>query len=339
MAPPDGLAKTLPMKTVTLTDTTIRTTALGFGTATLFRLPTARERRRVLDAAVDAGIRHFDAARSYGFGEAERELGRLAAGRRDEVVIATKFGIVPNTAVRRLSRIQGPVRRLIKAFPWLRQRLRANSSPLFEERRYDSASARLSLETSLRALGTDHVDLLFLHEPHADNTDPDEIAAFLEDARQRGLIGAWGISGEPGESLHVAAGFVPHVPVLQLRDDVLTRTWERAPASPAARISYGALSTALPTITSHLHSSPDRRAAWSEATGVDCGDPEQLAALLLQASVAANPGGAVVFSTTRVDRVGPMATACAGATEARDRLAALRTLVDAEIPSRGLTRT
>jgi aryl-alcohol dehydrogenase-like predicted oxidoreductase len=324
------------MRTVALPGTSIRTTALGFGTATLFRLPTARERRRVLDAALDAGINHFDAARSYGFGEAERELGRLAAGRRDGMVIATKFGIVPNTAMRRLSRVQGPARRVVKAFPWLRRRLRANSSPLFEERRYDAASASTSLEASLRALGTDHVDLLFLHEPRGDNTDPDEIATFLEDARERGLIGAWGISGEPAESRQVADTFQRAVPVLQLRDDVLTRTWEQAPATPVAQLSYGALSTALPKIAAHLESEPERRARWSEAIGVDCGDVEQLASLLLQTAVVANPRGAVVFSTTRVDRVSLMAAACEEAAEARERIEALRILVDAEVLSRGL---
>lgn len=320
-------------------DTPIRTTALGFGTATLFRLPTLRERRRVLDAALDAGIGHFDAARSYGFGEAERELGRLAAGRRDRMVIATKFGIMPNTAVRRLSRVQGPARRVVRAFPWLRRRLRANSSPLFEERRYDAASARASLESSLLALGTDRVDLLFLHEPQVDKVNPGEIAAFLDDARGRGVVGAWGISGEPADSLAVAGAFAEPVPVLQLRDDVLVRTWEHAPAAPAARLSYGPLSAALPEIAAHLDRKPERRSAWSDATGVDCGDAEQLATMLLQAAVLANPGGVVVFSTTRAERVGLMVAAGEEAEGARGRIDALLALVDAEILSRSVQQT
>ena len=53
------------------------TTALGFGCASLMRLPEARDRQRLLDLAVDLGIRHFDGARLYGLGQVEGELGAL----------------------------------------------------------------------------------------------------------------------------------------------------------------------------------------------------------------------------------------------------------------------
>jgi aryl-alcohol dehydrogenase-like predicted oxidoreductase len=48
--------------------------------------------RAVVHAALDAGITFFDTADAYGDGESERFLGRLLAGRREDVVIATKFG-------------------------------------------------------------------------------------------------------------------------------------------------------------------------------------------------------------------------------------------------------
>lgn len=48
--------------------------------------------RRVVDAAIDAGITYFDTADSYGQTRSEEYLGRVLAGRRDQVVIATKFG-------------------------------------------------------------------------------------------------------------------------------------------------------------------------------------------------------------------------------------------------------
>src|SRR5579862_7815543 len=47
---------------------------------------------RVVDAAIEAGITLFDTAESYGDGQSEAFLGRALAGRRDRVVIATKFG-------------------------------------------------------------------------------------------------------------------------------------------------------------------------------------------------------------------------------------------------------
>ena len=48
--------------------------------------------RAVVEAALDAGVTLFDTAESYGDGASERSLGRALAGRREEVVIATKFG-------------------------------------------------------------------------------------------------------------------------------------------------------------------------------------------------------------------------------------------------------
>ena len=48
--------------------------------------------RAVVDAALDSGITLFDTAESYGNGDSEVFLGRALAGRRDQAVIATKFG-------------------------------------------------------------------------------------------------------------------------------------------------------------------------------------------------------------------------------------------------------
>src|SRR5919199_1407023 len=90
----------------TLAGTAVLTSRLGFGCAGLFAAPTGRQRRRVLDAALACGIRHFDVAPMYGLGMAERELGRFAVGRRDDVVIATKFGIAPTRTARAIAAVQ-----------------------------------------------------------------------------------------------------------------------------------------------------------------------------------------------------------------------------------------
>ena len=69
------------------------TTALGFGTGGLLRIATRRERRNVLAAAYASGIRHFDTAPIYGFGESERALGEFLRGQRGSVTVTTKFGL------------------------------------------------------------------------------------------------------------------------------------------------------------------------------------------------------------------------------------------------------
>jgi D-threo-aldose 1-dehydrogenase len=75
--------------------TGMETTPSGFGSANLFRLPSAAQRVQVLRAAYDTGIRHFAVAPMYGLGLAESEVGRFARGRRDAITIATRFSIAP----------------------------------------------------------------------------------------------------------------------------------------------------------------------------------------------------------------------------------------------------
>ena len=100
-----------------LGSTEVLTTPLGLGCAGLFRLASASDRRRVLDAAFDAGVKHFDVAPMYGLGRAEFELGRFARRRRSDVVIATKFGIDPTVLGQVAGRVQGPVRAVLRRVP------------------------------------------------------------------------------------------------------------------------------------------------------------------------------------------------------------------------------
>ena len=129
------------------------------------RISSTKHRQRILHAAYDAGIRHFDVARMYGLGAAEGELGQFAQSKRDQLVLATKFGIDINPRGGLAARSQGMARRLITLFPALRKVARRSSGALFQPRRYDAQKARDSLESSLRALRTDYVDLFLLHEP------------------------------------------------------------------------------------------------------------------------------------------------------------------------------
>lgn len=114
------------------------------------------EARRIVDVAIERGLTLFDTANAYGDGESERILGRLLQGRRERVRIATKVG-------------------------WWRK------EGLSAER------VRASLDESLGRLGTDHVDLYYLHVPDHDTP----IEATLEgvaDVLASGKARAFGIS-------------------------------------------------------------------------------------------------------------------------------------------------
>ncbi len=109
---------------------------VGLGTNAFGSRIDARQTQSVVDAALDAGVTLFDTADTYGRGASEELLGRSLGRRRDDVVVATKFGMD-------MAGANGP--------DW-----GARAS-----RRY----VRRAVEASLRRLGTDHIDLYQLHQP------------------------------------------------------------------------------------------------------------------------------------------------------------------------------
>ena len=203
---------------------------LVFGAGALHRIVTASRRRRVLDAAYDAGIRAFDVAPAYGNGIDEIEVGLALRGRRTACAIQTKFGIP--------TPIYGPAARHAFIVRRWADQLAGSSARAYRRREFSAASLTDSLEGSLRRLRTDHVDALFLHEPIAplSAAQIEEIIACAERLKAAGKIGALGVAGP------LAA--VTACPTLD-RFDVVQVPWpERAPAVDAAPgssvVVYGA---------------------------------------------------------------------------------------------------
>ena len=327
------------MRRLLLGGTGIQTSELGFGCAELLREPSSRGRRRLLDAALDAGICHFDVAPMYTLGLAEGELGRWALGRRDRVVIATKFGIEPTPAARLLAVAQAPVQRLLAAFPGLRERARQPGADptsgrvgrLLYRRAFDAGAARSGLERSLQALRTDHLDILFVHDPLPRELESDAVLEVLESARSTGLIRAWGVAGEPGSTLAAAARLGPDVPVLQLRRGLLDPGREdEATVESRATIRFGVIGRALPRILAHVRADESTRRRWSESLGADCADAGVVASLLLREAIHRDPSGPVLFGTIHADRIADAARAADGPSDA-SRLDRFRALVAAEV--------
>jgi D-threo-aldose 1-dehydrogenase len=335
---------TFEVRTISLGETGIDTSALGFGCADLFREPSSAGRRRLLDAAFDAGIRHFDAAPMYGLGLVETELGRFARGKRDKIVIATKFGIDPAPAARLIARVQGPIQRVVGWLPMTGGRARpAGVDPrsgslgalLYRPGHYSVRAARASLERSLRQLQTDHVDVLFLHDPTPGAVSSDDIREYLESARNAGRIRAWGIAGEPASTVETARRLTSRVPILQVRGDMFSRMSGWIPnGSAGALILFGVIGRALARILSHVQSDEHVRRRWSEAVRVDCGRADEIATLLLRDALRANPEGTVLFSTIRAERIEIAASAARETTGPDPALDAFRTLVRAELSPR-----
>src|SRR3954469_8333384 len=105
---------------------------------------------RTIQRALDLGVTFLDTAEMYGPYTNEELVGRAIAGRRDEVVVATKFGT--------LSHPNGDARRL-------------DGSP---------ENIRLSVEGSLRRLGIDVIDLYYQHRIDPDTPTEETVGALAE---------------------------------------------------------------------------------------------------------------------------------------------------------------
>lgn len=128
--------------------------------------PSDEDAVAMVHRALDAGVNLIDTADVYGAGEAERVVGLALRGRRDEVVLATKFGLPMGTHPNQ-----------------------AGASPRW---------VRRAVEDSLRRLGTDYIDLYQLHRPDY-STDLDGTLSALSDLVREGKVRAIGSSTFPAE--------------------------------------------------------------------------------------------------------------------------------------------
>lgn len=176
------------MQSVPLGETGVTTSRLGFGTSRLHYVE-PKARRRLLACAYDHGIRHFDTAPSYGDGLAERELGRFVKTHRADVVIATKVGIPPSVLVDRLPAL-GSLARAAR-LAGRRVGISPKSLPPIT-----ANGIRTGVEASLRRLGLEDVDILFLHSPSVVRlADVSGVLEELGSLKRRGLIRAFGVAG------------------------------------------------------------------------------------------------------------------------------------------------
>lgn len=149
------------------------------------------ESAAAIHRALDLGVTFFDTADVYGVGHSERVLGRALAGRRDDVVIATKFGNTFDVPTRNLTGTDA-------------------------SRSYVRAACAASLER----LGTDRIDLYQLHVGDLPLEQVDDLLATLEALVDEGKIRAYGWStDDPERAAAFAAG--PHCTAVQHQLNVL----------------------------------------------------------------------------------------------------------------------
>jgi aryl-alcohol dehydrogenase-like predicted oxidoreductase len=164
-----------------------------------------REAIATINAALDAGLTLLDTAMSYGGGANERLLSRVLQSRRDEVVLATKFGIVRDG-----------------------DQVRVDARP---------EHVRGLLEASLTRLGVEHVDLYYLHR-----VDPDvpvaETIGVMGELVAEGKVAHLGISEVAVADLEQAVAAHP-IAALQLEWSLTWRECEDEVIPAARRLGVG----------------------------------------------------------------------------------------------------
>lgn len=146
------------MDTRALRGTSVNVSTVGIGCNAFGARVDAEGVHAIVDAAFDHGVNFFDTSDSYSLGESERLLGRAIAGRRENLVIATKFGMD----------MQG-----------------VNGDD--GGRRGSAAYVRTAVEASLSRLGTDYIDLYQFHTPDP-NTPIDETLEALTELVREGKV-------------------------------------------------------------------------------------------------------------------------------------------------------
>jgi aryl-alcohol dehydrogenase-like predicted oxidoreductase len=148
-----------------------------------------------LHRAVELGVTFLDTAELYGPHTSEELIGRAFAGRRDDVVIATKFGVRYEA--------DGPANRVLDGTP---------------------ENVRRSAEGSLKRLNTDHIDLYYQHRIDP-NTPIDETVGALAELVAEGKVRYIGLSEAAPETIRAAHAVHP-IAAVQTEYSLFTRDLE-----------------------------------------------------------------------------------------------------------------
>ena len=194
------------MKTRNLRELTVSEIGLGaMGMSEFYGETDDDQSTATLHRALDLGVTFIDTSDLYGSGHNEELVGRAIADRRDEVQLATKFGI----------RRDGGSRSIDNRPEWIRE----------------------ACENSLRRLGTDRIDLYYMHRRNPDVPIEESVGAMAELVEQ-GKVRHLGLSEVNAETLR-AANEVHPITALQSEWSLFTRVIEREIVPTARELRVG----------------------------------------------------------------------------------------------------
>ncbi|MEM6412332.1 MAG: aldo/keto reductase [Pseudomonadota bacterium] len=268
---------------------------LGFGTGHLGSKVNRQQSVELLRAAFEAGIRYFDTARLYGQGSAEHFIAEALGRSRQDIILASKAGIIPWRSLT-AQRVAGKLNKLL-----------LRKSPAIDNK-YNAFSIKeltSSLHTSLKALQTDYLDILLLHECTLEDAQRDDLRAWAEGLKKSGKIRCFGTAAVGSDSNDILAAPPNHINIMQCPDSLNT------PADLPSQmvndpswffVTHSHLAQVLPSHTESNQLSDNIR-SFLEEYGVTDVRIQDLAALLIKLGCARNPNGVVLFSASSTERL------------------------------------
>ncbi|UWU81921.1 aldo/keto reductase [Bradyrhizobium yuanmingense] len=277
---------------------------LGFGSgALLSKRRTRREALKLLEAAMDCGVTYFDTARMYGAGRAESILGELAARKRERLVLASKAGIVPQSHALHVRAMGRSIRLLHNVAPSSKNYLPVPSNYLPRFGAFGLVEFRKSVETSLKELRTDYLDILLLHECSAADVEETDLIRLLDDLKREGKVRAIGIATGIEETVSILQRHAALFDVVQIPNAIWNMNVRKVPATNYLVITHSSLTSRFKILLDRLLSDERMAAEWRSLTQVDPRDSTELAHLLLAHALNANPNGIVIFFSSNPSNV------------------------------------
>ena len=180
-----------PLKQVPVGGSGLAVTRLGFGSASIAGLYSAvaeADAFAMIEHAWATGVRYFDTAPQYGYGQAERRLGTILRQHpRDSYVLSTKVGRLLRPAT--TEQLAEPSN--FHGVP--------DDRPVWD---FSRDGVRRSLDESLQRLGVDRIDIVYIHDPDDHwQAAIDSAYPALHDLRDQGVIGAIGAGMNQAEML------------------------------------------------------------------------------------------------------------------------------------------
>jgi hypothetical protein len=266
---------------------------LGFGCGRLKGGAEKAHALRLVHAALDLGIRHFDTAPPYGLGTSESVLGEALKGRQEVVTVFTKAGLARPSSPGLMQTARALVKPLANHIPGLRRAVLQGLAHRATPASFNPDFIAQSFETSLRLLQRDRVDGLLLHE-----AQPHDALAPLKPLFDRyvdnGQLVAYGSStGGPLRDL------VPFGAVLQYRCPVPGS--DEMPAGPTD-VLHGAFRFIAPAISRQMER--DSQLKGELASLLPAGtDPSAATGTLALAYALARCPNRLLFSTNQPQRL------------------------------------